>query len=146
MRLKDEMAASGLFRMVVRKDGKVIETMEEHNLIVASAKNQMAHLVGGDTSGRSVTKVAVGTSGTAPAVSNTAITNAYTKAIDSVAYPSSGQVKVSWSLGAAEANGKKILEFGLICADGSLFARRIRSEVLSKESDITVEGEWTISF
>jgi hypothetical protein len=38
----------------------------------------------------------------------------------------------------------KIIEFGLLCEDGTLWARKIREEAIPKEADISLEGEWII--
>jgi hypothetical protein len=46
----------------------------------------------------------------------------------------------------SEANGMAIREFGLLTANGTLFARRIRANPIYKESDISIEGEWIIIF
>lgn len=146
MKLTDAAQMSGRLRIWVRKGGKLVEKMDEHNLIVDRAKTVMAHLAGGDVASRSIAKVAFGENGTAPSTSDKEITNPYEKDVDSVEYPQDGQVTFHFSLGSAEANGKMILEFGLLCADGTLFARRIRSEALAKEQDITIDGEWTIAF
>lgn len=146
MKLTDVAWMSGRLRIWVRKNGELIERFDEHNLIVDGAKVVMAHLAGGDVESRSVTKVAFGTNGTAPAATDHGISSPYEKGIDSVEYPQEGQVTFHFSLGSTEANGKMIREFGLLCADGTLFARRIRTEALAKEQDITIDGEWTIAF
>lgn len=146
MKLTDSAQMCGRLKIWVKKGGKLVEKMDEHNLIVDNAKTVMAHLAGGDVSSRSIAKVAFGENGTAPSASDKEITNPYEKDVDSVEYPQDGQVTFHFSLGSAEANGKMILEFGLLCADGTLFARRIRSEALAKEQDITIDGEWTIAF
>lgn len=146
MRLTDSAQICGRLRIWVRKNGELVERFDEHNLIVDGAKVAMAHLAGGDIGSRSISKVAFGTNGTAPAASDEAITEPYEKDVDSVEYPQDGQVTFHFSLGSSEANGKQIREFGLLCADGTLFARRIRSEALAKEQDITIDGEWTIAF
>ena len=146
MKLADVARMSGHLRIWVRKNGELVEKMDEHNLIVDNAKTVMAHLAGGDVASRSIAKVAFGTNGTAPAASDSSITDPYEKQVDAVEYPQSGQVTFHFSLGSSEANGKQIREFGLLCADGTLFARRIRSEALAKEQDITIDGEWTIAF
>ena len=51
----------------------------------------------------------------------------------------------SFTIGKAEANGKKIREFGLLCSDGTLFARKTRG-VIEKADDIEIVGTWTIIF
>jgi hypothetical protein len=138
----------GILRYTVFKNGVPIEDVEEHNLIVTAGRTQMAHLLAGDLTGKQVTKIAFGTSGTAPALSDTQITNAFTKNLLGSSYPAAGQVKFNWNLTTAEANGKAVLEFGLICADTTLFSRRIREsgKPINKESDTSLEGDWTIIF
>lgn len=139
-------APSGLFVLNVFRRGELIERMEEKNLIVDGSKQVHAKLLGGDVTNRSVTQFSVGTSGTAPAAGNTTITSPYTKALDLVTYPATNQVQFSFSLGTGEANGKAILEFGLLTAGGVLYARKVRTLALNKESDISFAGTWTISF
>jgi hypothetical protein len=124
----------------------LIEEEDWHNLIVDLARIQMAHLVAGDFDGREIVKIAFGTSGTAPTVSDTTITNVLLKDIDDFEYPEPGQVQFNWGLTVSEGNGMAITEFGLITADGKLFSRRNREKPINKESDISLEGSWTIIF
>ncbi len=146
MRIKEECHSWGRFQLRVKKDGRLIEEIDEHNLIVNKGKLQVARLLAGDVEGRSIVKVAVGTNGKPPVPTDLVISGAFAKAFDSIEYPAPGQVKFSWSLSTQEANGKVIMEFGLLCSDGSLFARRTRDVALNKTDDITVEGDWTINF
>jgi hypothetical protein len=138
----------GILRYTVFKNGVPIEDVEEQNLIVTVGRTQMAYLLGGDVSKNHVSKISFGTSGTAPALTDTQITGAFTKALSGTSWPAAGQVKFSWNLATTEANGKAILEFGLICDDSVLFSRRIREsgKPINKEADISLEGDWTIIF
>jgi hypothetical protein len=138
----------GILRYTVFKNGVPVEDVEEQNLIVTVGRAQMTHLLSGDFIGKHVAKIAFGTNGTAPALSDTQIMGAFTKNLLSVDYPAAGQVKFYWDLTTEEANGKAILEFGLICEDLTLFSRRIREsgKPINKESDISIEGQWTIIF
>ena len=124
----------------------MVEVQDEDNLVVDLARTALAHLLGGDVAQRSVTQIAFGSNGTAPASGNTLITNAYTKAVDAVTYPAAGQVAFAFSLGSAEANGLAIAEFGLLTAGGQLFARRTRAAALPKDTDLAFSGAWTLSF
>lgn len=137
---------SGLFVLDVFRRGELIEHYEGENLIVDGSKQAHAHLLGGDVANRSVTQFAVGTNGAAPAAGNNALAGAFIKAVDAVTYPASNQTQFAFSLGVGEANGKAILEFGLLTAGGVLYARKIRAAALNKESDISFTGTWTISF
>lgn len=145
---KDSQPLKGILRYTVFKNGIPIEEVEEHNLIVTAGRTQLAKLLAGDLTGKNVTKISFGTSGTAPALADTTIANAFTKDIAGSTYPAAGQVRFNWNLSTSEANGKAILEFGLICADNTLFSRRIREsgQPINKQSDISLEGQWTIIF
>lgn len=126
--------------------GELVEHTIEHNLVVDAYKVIAQHLIGGDVTGKSITQIAFGTNGTAPAGGNTAITGAYTKGLDSHSYPDATSVSFAFSLGSTEANGIAILEFGLLTADGTLWSRKTRTTALNKASDITLTGSWVIQF
>lgn len=136
----------GLLHLDIFRRGKLIEIYEDPNLIVDNYKLIHARLLGGDVTDRSVTQIGFGINGTAPAAGNTSLTDPFLKAVDAVVYPQTNQVRFDFSLGTAEANGKAILEFGLLNAAGTLYARKVRSAALNKESDITLSGSWLITF
>jgi hypothetical protein len=146
VRFAERPALRGRLCYTVFKSGIAVEQFGEDNLIVDGARLQMARLVAGDVSGRSIDRIAVGTSGGIPAVSDSEIANPFVKAVDGFDYPADGQVRIRWKLLVSEANGKEIREFGLLTADGTLFARRVREKPVFKEPDISVEGEWIITF
>lgn len=139
-------APTGRFLLHVFRRGELIETYEDDNLIVDGSKLIHAKLLGGTVANNSVTQFAVGTNGTAPAGGNTTITDPYAKAVDSVTYPATNQVTFNFSLGTTEANGMAIFEFGLITAGGALYARKVRTAALAKDSDLSLTVAWTISF
>ena len=139
-------APSGRLVLNVFRGSELVEVFDEQNLIVVGSKQTHARLLGGDTANRPVTKFGVGTSGTAPAAGNMALTGPFVKAIDSVEYPASNQVKFNFSLTSAEANGMAILEFGLLTGGDVLYARKVREAALNKDSDISISGSWTITF
>jgi hypothetical protein len=148
--LKDTVGLRGIFKMNVYKgegeNKKLIETFEEHNLIVNLARVSMAHLIAGDVANRSMKSISFGTNGTMPSVDDTSITNPFTKDLGAITYPEVGQARFAWSLSTSEANGKAIMEFGMLTTDGKLFCRRTRTTPINKESDISLEGTWTIIF
>lgn len=146
MQIKDKRCFRGAFRIRVWKDGKLVEDSGDHNMIVDGARLEMAHLVAGDTENRHITSIALGTDGTPSAPGDTDITEPFTKAVDSVDYPVPGQTRFNWTIAANEANGMAVMEFGLLCADGTLFARYVRQSPLNKDADFLLEGDWTIEF
>jgi len=145
-RFVEKVPLRGTFGMKVFKSGKLVEEILDDNLIVNVARNQMAHLVAGETTGRKIAKIAFGTSNTEPNAADTSIANQWAKAISGFSYPESGKVQFDWELLVTENNGMAILEFGLLTVDGQLFARKIRTNPIHKASDISIEGHWTLIF
>lgn len=146
MELKDSLQLKGVFHVDVIKAGTIIETYEENNMIVDLCRSNLARLLAGNPQGSPVGKISFGTNGAAPETTDTAITNAYTKNIDGYTFPEEGRVTFNWSLATTEANGKSILEFGLLSQNGTLNARKVRVNPINKESDISLQGTWTIIF
>jgi hypothetical protein len=144
--LKESVPMRGAFRLWVYRKGILIEHYEEHNLIVNGARTAMAYLVSGSGTGKNINRIAFGTNGNAPSTSDTTIAAAYSKAVIGFAYPAAGQVEITWNLLVGEANGKAIKEFGLLCTDGTLFARKNREKAIEKDADISLEGKWLLIF
>lgn len=140
-------ALRGHFSMrVLDRAGKIIDRYEDPNMIVNLARIAMSILVseGGD-SGKIITTFGVGTNQETATPSDTSLTDIYTNQIWGHDFPEPGTVRFFWRLGYDEANEKNACEFGLFCADGSLFSRKVRSPIY-KASDIAFEGEWSIIF
>ena len=142
----NEGRPTGFFSIDVFVDGKLVEHFEENNLIVDNSKQIHAKLLGGAFTNQNIAQIGFGTNGTAPAAGNAALTSAYLKAIDTVSYPAANQVQFNFSLASSENNGMAILEFGLFTAGGTLYARRVRSAALNKDTDVSINGSWIISF
>lgn len=130
----------------INKAGEVVFNYSDDNLIVNEAKASLAKLISDATADNKViSKIGFGTDSSVPTPNNTGLTDAYTKVITSFSYPETNKVTFMWTLDYGEANGKQIAEFGLLCADNSLFARKVRGTI-TKEEDLALEGEWTIIF
>lgn len=145
MQFTDKAQLSGSFEIRVFQDGREIEHYRADNMIMSSARDALARLIGGDGAGKVVTKIGVGTNGNGPSPEDTKLTGGYVKNVSGKSYPATGQVAFAFSIGLGEANGKAIREFGLICSDGTLFARKTRG-VIEKADDIEIVGTWTINF
>lgn len=141
-----ERNPTGFFSLDIFVGGKLVEHFEDHNLIVDNSKQIHAKLLGGAFTNQNVAQIGFGTNGAAPVAGNTSLTGAYTKAIDSVSYPTTSQVQFNFSLASSENNGMAILEFGLFTAGGTLYARKVRSASLNKDTDVSLSGSWIISF
>jgi hypothetical protein len=146
-RVKDVVAGMrGIFRIRFYKDRKLVQTEGERNMIVDGARLQMAHLVAAPAAARRIKFIAFGTSGDPATAEDTEIAEPVVKEIAGFEYPQDGQVQFNWTLGTDEANEKAIMEFGLLCEDGTLFARYVRQTPLNKDSSFSLEGDWTIVF
>jgi hypothetical protein len=131
----------GCFNMRVFKQGKLIEEYRENNLIVSGARTAVAMHLMGDCEGGHIAKIAFGISGNVPTPDDTAIKSPFIKPLLSASILTPAQVEFKWSLPKSEANGMKIIEFGLLCENETLFARKVRSEAIPKEPDIALEGD-----
>jgi hypothetical protein len=145
MKFIETAGIHGWFRMKVYRRGVLAEEWEERNLVVNSGRALVTRLITGGGNGVYINRIAFGTSGNIPVPPDGEITAPFIKAIDGVSYPAFNQALIDWSLATTEANGMEIREFGLVCTDGALFARRTRQKVLYKESDIAIEGQWIIT-
>lgn len=136
----------GVFTMkVIDRDGQIVDSYEDHNMIVNLARVAMSQLVSTGAEDKIITGFGVGT-GTATATpTDTALTDCYKNTIIGYSYPEAGTVTFQWRLGYDEANGMNVTEFGLFCEDGSLFSRKVR-EGIYKASDLSFEGTWSIIF
>lgn len=143
--IEDKIILKGIFDIHVFKKGIEIEHYCDHNLIVNDARETMAHLIGEGDPNKVVTQIAVGTDGNGPTSADTGLTGSFKKNLDGHLFPELYQVKFSFTIDTTEANGMEIKEFGLLCKDGTLFARKTRG-VISKGDDISITGTWTILF
>lgn len=141
----ERIVLRGLFHIEGMRGGKRVLLSDEENLIVLDGREQLAHLLGGDGLNRQVNRIGFGIGSTAAAPGNTALTSPYIKNIGSVTYPVAARVQFNWSLSTAECNGVDICEFGLICANGKLFSRKVRGRI-EKDDDLSLTGAWTIIF
>lgn len=137
----------GVFALQVidAKTGAILEDYIDRNLVVNGGRESVMKLLGEGTFNKRLTKIAFGTNSTNPVGTDTAITGAFTKALGTVSYPTISSVKYDWTLGALEGNGINIVEFGILSDDSTLFARKVRALII-KNSDIILNGSWTISF
>lgn len=132
----------GAVHLDVYKDGKLIESETDHNLIVTVGRTQLAKLLGGGYTGH-ITKIGVGTGSAAAADTDTGLTSGVLIGIGKVEYDTA-KVRFNFEVGTNQANGVSIREFGLFFADGTMFSHRVRKSVIGKENDIKISGYWDI--
>ncbi|MBO9674407.1 MAG: hypothetical protein J7577_13245 [Sphingobacteriaceae bacterium] len=143
---KEFLNAKGCFSLAVIDvaSGKIIDDYQENNLVVTLGHTNIARLLGGDTTGKKITKLQLGTNGTAPALTDVAITAPFETTITGVTYPEPNSVKFDWALNATEGNGQTFREFGLVTDSGALFARKTRTEIVKTDA-VRLVGSWKIT-
>jgi len=144
--VREGIKTTGSFSLQVidTASGACIEKFEENNLVVTLGHTNIAKLLGGNAAGKAITKIAVGTNGTAPAIGNTGLTGMFSKALSTVTYPEANSIQFGWTILDSEANGMTILEFGLLNSDNVLFARKVRSAIV-KTSAVSLVGTWKLT-
>lgn len=130
----------------VLEDGSLylIEDFYKKNTIVDVGRGALCTLMGGTTSGQ-ITKIGFGTSDSTPSVSDTALTSAYIKSLNTPTYPTSTSVQFAYTLLPNEAIGKVITEYGLYFDDGTTLFSRIIRTATTKLSNIQLSGTWRIT-
>jgi len=139
------MSMKGFFELKTYKEDKLIDVYKKNNLIVNGAYLQVAHLIGGDVTGRSITHIAFGTNGTEPEKEDHVITNQIIIPVTRFEIPSTGLVQIVWGVPKEDPVNIGIMEFGLLTGDGTLFARVTRQSPLYMETDTSLEGRWTFA-
>lgn len=153
----------GDFSITVRnRSGDIVYTHRDSNLVVTRSKHILSYLLAGDTT-KFITKIALGNNSSTPVPDNTSISGivttslsmgnrisgtniiAYVKPLEANFFPAFGEVTFHWTLDYEEANGLELCEFGLLSADHNLFARKTRG-IITKQSDLAMEGSWRIIF
>ncbi len=147
MQLRDDVRdrPTGHFILDVFRNGRLIEHVDEPNLVVTMSKTIQANQLAG-VAGYAITQMGYGSNGTNPQLTDTVLATPFYKAFDSYSFPASNQTQFNFSLGINDANGLSLQEFGLVSTNGKLFARKVRLAALIKQSDITLSGSWVITF
>ena len=76
MNFKDDARLRGVFEIRVIKAGRELEHYRDDNMIMSSARDALARLIGGAGSGKTVTKIGVGTNGNGPTPNDKGLTGA----------------------------------------------------------------------
>lgn len=147
----DGIQLRGVFKMrcIEHGTGKVLHEFEDNNLVVNTGRTNLVKLMGGDPAGVVVDTIAVGTSNTPASVSDTSLTGAFTKALNTgVGQANSyttNTVTFEYQIDTTEANGMTIWEFGLMTGTGILIARKVLSASIAKTSSFAITGTWTLT-
>lgn len=136
----------GHFSLVVRQHGLVVMRFEAPNLVVNGAATALAKQLAGLTT---IDRIGIGDDGSAPTVGDTTLTGDYTRQITDID-ASTNEVRFNWVIPANEgpSTPMAVREFGLLAADGTLVARRILNNPVTKSdaNGIELSGQWRLSW
>ena len=148
---------SGQLHFEVRRAGKLYKCETIKNLIVTTGRNNLAKLLGGST-GMHVTHIGIGTGSDAAVSTDTALTNVVKVAVsetrvgtnlmapDKTTFDDLKIVQFHFRIGLDIGVGMSIAEYGLFCADNTLFSRIVRASAFTKTAIDAIEGYWQIQF
>lgn len=146
--MKNKIQLKGHLKFTVRNllTNKVIQKFSSHNVIVNSGVMNILNGLAGNTF-KSIAKFAVGTGDNAESITDTSLTNKFTKNVSNVTVEEDKKsVTFVFQLDSDEYNNKIINEMGLFLADDTtLFSRRTISVPIEKSEAIALSGSWTIT-
>lgn len=145
MKAQDKLQPKGFLQYRIYDGNELIYEDGGQNLVVSGGRDAIVRLIGGNGTGKHIVEFGVGEGSTSPVDGDTALTNAFIKAVDNITSPTNGTAQVEFTLTETEANTLVITEFGLFCDDGTLFARKV-VPAINKTSSIRIEATWKIIF
>lgn len=140
---------------IVRCDSE--QTVKIENLIVTTGRANLAKLLGGNA-GMHVTHIGIGTGQTEAVPSDTVLMGGVLTPISQARigvdleaengelFNDSRIVQFHFRIGKNIAVGMEIREYGLMCADGTLFSRIVRPSGFVKTDIDMIVGFWQIQF
>ena len=134
----------GDFHLAVYKGGEIIDLVDDHNLVVDAGRIRLAELAAGK-SGSCITKIGVGSGSATEAADDTELEGQQLFPLTSASVDGR-DARFDFLIDNSQANGLEIHEFGLFCADGTMFSHRVRTGLIEKEDDIQIKGYWILHF
>ena len=146
--MKNKIQLKGHLKFTVRNllTNKVIQKFSSHNVIVNSGVVNILNGLAGNTF-ESIAKFAVGTGDNAESITDTSLTNKFSKNISNITVEEDKKsVTFNFQLDSDEYNNKTINEMGLFLADDTtLFSKRTIAVPIEKSEAIALSGSWTIT-
>lgn len=143
--VKEPINVCGRIREKHYRNGNLVACHSADNLILNNAGTLLASLLATGNTDNILTSIGFGTGTAVATPADDSLTNPTVVDLVSADLSVAGQVTFTYQLGYAEGNGKVITERALQAFDGTLFSRVVRPAI-QKESDLAIEGEWTIQF
>ena len=139
---------TGEIHLEVCRNNKVIEKIDDHNLVVDIGRQRLAALAAGKVGNYTesyITHIGLGSGDTAESVGDTQLENQQLFPLTSVELRGR-DVQCNFFIADNQAVGLSIRELGLFCTDGTMFSHRVRKGVIEKYEDIELKGFWILHF
>ena len=144
----------GEFAIKIFRCNTLIDEFSDHNLVVEAGRVRLAQLAAG-LSNAHITHIGVGSGSTEESPADLLLENQILIPI-TTASVTGRDAKFDFVIDQHQANGLSIREFGLFCADGTMFSHRVRFKFnddgtkkvlqIDKENDILIQGYWILHF
>ena len=135
----------GEFHIDVLKNGRIVQTISDHNMVVDVGRIRLAELAAGTKANQHITQIGLGSGSETEDASDISLTNQTLLPLSGVTV-TGRDVRFDFFVDTDQANGLQVHEFGLFCADNTMFSHRVRSGVIEKENDIQLKGYWILHF
>ena len=149
MKLEDTpRLITGEIHLEVYRDNRLIDTIDDHNLVVDAGRKRLAELAAGKVGSYAesyITHIGLGSGNTVESVNDTALVDQQLFPVSSVEV-NGRDVQCNFFIANNEAVGLSIHELGLFCADGTMFSHRVRQGIIEKYEDIELKGYWILHF
>jgi hypothetical protein len=142
----DKQGVRGTLLLRCFDRGREVWRFHDPNVVVNGGRQTMSLMLAGQNPHGAITRISVGNNPALPQQTDSAISNQYAKAFDSITFPSSTGVSFNFSLTDNELVGYYVAEFGLLLADGTLFSRKTVPSPANKSATQSFAGSWTINF
>ena len=148
-------SCTGKFAVEVYKKGVLQDRYADHNLVVDAGRNRLANLAAG-LSTSAVKYIGLGSGSVKEGPADTKLQEQQLFPIDKVSV-NGKDARFDFTIKENQANGLSVREFGLFCADKTMFSHRVRLSVnddtqaekvltIDKAPDIEIRGYWVLHF
>ena len=147
--LNNGMELSGRieFQIIDANTGKLIDEFTEHNIITDIGYNSVAKMLAGEQN-LHIDRIIIGENYAPPAATDTVNTisdNQLVLPFSSIEHPDEFSVRFNFRIFGHVGNGISMVEFGLLTADGRLFSRLVRTQIIEKSDQVEILGGYIIN-
>ena len=122
----------------------LVDEFTGENLVTLSGAQIISYLMAGEPGNHVITKVGIGENDSYPDITDNSLQNGELTALGGYAFLEPTVIQWYFDIGVTVGNGLDVAEFGLYSEDEQLFARKIRTPAIEKDSSVSLRGYWTI--